>query len=126
MGIVFNVLQQVGDARSRYLQLGEGKHLFTEVFQRGSDVIYVRSVYNQEAVVTFLVGMGVYRRALAVVLLQIQLQLVADGLRVNVSFHTSLPFAEHQQHRFIHVVVYQQQGFPGGAYQVDGELIGVE
>lgn len=69
---------------------------------------------------TLLVGMDVYRRILAVMLLQVQLQLVADGLRIDVGFHAGIPLAEHQQYRLIHVVVYQQQGFPGGAYQVGG------
>ena len=107
MGIVRNVLQQVGNARGRYLQFGEGEHLLAEVFQRGSDVIDVRPVDNQEAVVALFVGMDAYRGILAVVLLYVQLQLVADGLRVDVGFHTGIPFAEHQQHRFVHIVVYQ-------------------
>ena len=39
---------------------------------------------------------------------EVQLQLVADSLRVDVGFHTGIAFAEHQQHRFVHIVVYQQ------------------
>ena len=62
-------LQQSRNARSRYLQFGESEHLFAEVFQRGSDVIDVRSVDNQEAVMALLVSMDAYRGILAVVLL---------------------------------------------------------
>lgn len=69
--MVRNILQQVGNARGRYLQFGEGEHLLAEVFQRGSDVIDVRPVDNQEAVVTLLVSVDAYRGILAVVLLQI-------------------------------------------------------
>ena len=69
--MVRNILQQVGNARGRYLQFGEGEHLFAEVFQRGSDVIDVRPVDNQEVVVTLLVSVDAYRGILAVVLLQI-------------------------------------------------------
>ena len=69
------LLQQIGDARSRYLQLGEGEHLLAEVLQGGSDVIDIRPVDNQEAVMAFLVGMDAYRGILAVVLLHVQLQL---------------------------------------------------
>ena len=68
----------------------------------------IRSVYNQEAVVTFLADMHLNQRVLAVVLLQVELQLAADRLRVDVGFHTGIAFAEHQQHRFVHIVVYQQ------------------
>lgn len=124
--MVRNILQQVGNARGRYLQFGEGEHLFAEVFQRGSDVIDVRSVDNQEAVVAFLVSVDAYRGILAVVLLYVQLQLAADGLRIDVGFHVGIPLAEHQQHGLVYVVVYQQQGYLGGAYQVGGKLVGIE
>ena len=63
---------------------------------------------------------------LAVVFLHVQLQLVADGLRVDVGFYAGIPFAEHQQHRLVHVVVYQQQGYPCRADKVGGELVGIE
>lgn len=121
-----NVLQQGGEDRGRYLQLGEGEHLLAEVFQRGSDVVDVRSVDNQEAVVALLASVHPYRGILATQLLQVQLQPGADCLRVDVGLHSGTPLAEHQQHRFVHVVVYQQQGLPGGAYQVGGELVGIE
>ena len=45
-------------------------------------MIDFRPVDNQEAVVALLVGVDAYRGILAVVLLHIQLQLVADGLCV--------------------------------------------
>ena len=55
------VLQQSRDARSRYLLFGESEHFFAEVFQGGTDVIDVRPVDNQEAVVALLVGVDAYR-----------------------------------------------------------------
>ena len=50
----------------------------------------VRPVDYQEAVVAFLADMHLNRRVLAVVLLQVQLQLVADSLRVDVGFHAGI------------------------------------
>ena len=64
-------------------------------------------VYNQEAVVAFLIDMDAYREILAVMLLQVQLQLMADGMRVDVGFYVGIPFAEHQQHRLVYIVIYQ-------------------
>ena len=125
-GEFLDALQQSGDGRGGYLQFGKGEHLFAEVFQRGSDVIDFCPVDYQEAVMAFLVSMNAYRGILAVVFLQIQLQLVADGLRVDLGFHAGIPLAEHQQHRLVHVVVYQQQGLSCGADKVGGELVGVE
>ena len=89
-------------------------------------MIDVRPVDNQEAVMALLVGMDAYRGILAVVLLQIQLQLVADSLRVYVGLHADIALAEHQQHRLVHIGVYQQQGYPCGADKVDGELVGIK
>ena len=47
MGKFLDALQQSGDARSGYLQFGEGEHLFAEVFQGGTDMIDVRAVNYQ-------------------------------------------------------------------------------
>ena len=120
------LLQQIGDARSRYLQLGEGEHLLAEVFQGGSDVMDIRPVDNQEAVMAFLVGMDAYRGILAVVLLHVQLQLRADGLCVDIGFHAGIALAEHQQHRLVHIIVYQQYGLFRRADEVSCELVGIE
>ena len=57
-------------------------------------MIDVRAVNYQEAVVALLVDVDAYRGILAVVLLHVQLQLVADGLRVDVGFHAGIPLAE--------------------------------
>ena len=59
-------------------------------------------------------------------LLQVQLQLATDGLCVDIGFHPGIPFVQHQQHRFVHIIVYQQQGCLGGTDKVDRELIGIE
>ena len=68
----------------------------------------VRPVDNQEAVVALLADMHLNRGILAIVLLQVQLQLAADSLRVDVSLHADIAFAEHQQHGLVDVVVNQQ------------------
>ena len=73
-----------------------------------ADVPDLLAVDNQKAVVAFPAGMDAYRGILAVMLLQVQLQLMADRLCVDVGFHTGIPFAEHQQHGLVDVVVYQQ------------------
>ena len=62
--------QQGGDGCGQDVQPGKGEHLLAEVFQRGADVPDIRSVYNQEAVVTFLADMHLNQRVLAVVLLE--------------------------------------------------------
>ena len=56
-------------------------------------MIDFRSVDNQETVVAFLIGMYVYRRILAVMFLQVQLQLATKCLRVYVGFHADIPLA---------------------------------
>ena len=86
----------------------------------------VRPVDYQEAVVALFADMHLNRCILAVVLLLIQLQLAADSLRVYVSLHADIALAEHQQYGLVDVVIYQQQGYPCRAYQVRGELVGVE
>ena len=117
-----NILQQACDGLGRDAQPGEGEHLFAEVFQRGADVPDFRPVDNQEAVMAFLAGVHLYRRILAVVLLQVQLQLAADLLRVDVGLHADIALAEHQQHRLIYIVVNQDDGFFRRTYQVRGEF----
>lgn len=107
MNLVYDVLQQIGNSGRRYLQFRESKHLFAKVFQGGADVVYLRSVDNQETVVTHLIRMSLYRRILAIMPLQIQLKLAAYHLRVDIDFHPVSSLAKHQQHRLVHVVVYQ-------------------
>lgn len=124
--IVYVTLQQVRNGCGRYLQFGECEHLFAKVFQRGSDVVHIRIIYNQKTVMAFFVCVYLYRRVLAVVSIQVQLKLAAYSLRVNVGFHSVIPFTEHQQHGFIYIVVYQQKGFLCRPYQVGGELVGIE
>ena len=85
-----NYLHQGGDGCGRDVQPGKGEHLFAKVFQGGADVPDVRPVDYQEAVMALLVNMDAYRGILAVVLLQVDLQLAADSLRVDVGFHTGI------------------------------------
>ena len=89
-------------------------------------MIHIRAVYYQKAVVTFFVDMYLYWRVLAVVAVQVQLKLAAYCLRIDVGFHSVVSLAEHQQYRFVHIIVYQQDGFLCRPYQVCGELVGIE
>ena len=45
---------------------------------------------------------------LAVMLLQVKLQLAADSLSTDVGYYAGITLAEHQQHRLVDIVVYQQ------------------
>ena len=65
-------------------------------------------VDNQETVVAFPAGIDVYRGILAVMLLQVKLQLAADSLSIDVGYYAGITLAEHQQHRLVDIVVYQQ------------------
>ena len=52
--------------------------------------------------------MDAYLGILAVMLLKVKTELSADGLRIDVGFYVGIPFAEHQQHGLVDIVVYQQ------------------
>ena len=56
------------------------------------------AVDNQESVVAFLVYMHFYRRVLTVVALQIQAELLAYPLRVDVGPDPLVTLAEHKQY----------------------------
>ena len=50
----------------------------------------------------------------------------ADGLCVDIGFHAGIALAEHQQHRLVHIIVYQQYGLFRRADEVSCELVGIE
>ena len=89
-------------------------------------MIYIRFIYYQETIVALLVGLHLYRRVLAVVLLNIQFQLMADGMCINHCNHTFITLAQHQQYGIVHIIIYQKYGFLGGAYQVSSKLVGIK
>ena len=77
------VLQQVRNGLWGDVQLGERKYLLSQIFQRGSYMIHILIVYYQETIVASLAGLHLYLRVLAIVLPDIQFQLIADGMGVD-------------------------------------------
>ena len=89
-------------------------------------MIHIRIVYYQETIVTLFVGLHLYRRVLAVVFLDIQIQLTTDGMRINRCDYTFITLTQHQQNGIVHIIVNQEDGFLGGAYQVSSKLVGIK
>ena len=86
-------------------------------------MIYIRFIDYQETIVALLVGLHLYRRVLAV---NIQFQLMADGMCINRCNHTFITLAQHQQYGIVHIIIYQKYGFLDGAYQVSSKLVGIK
>ena len=86
-------LQQTRDSRCGYVQLGECKHFLAQIFQRCSDMVDFRVIYYQKTVVALLISVYFYRGILRIVFLQIQFQLVADGLRMDIGCYAGFPLA---------------------------------
>lgn len=108
---IYLVPQHIGNSRCWYLKFGESKHLPIQVLQRGSDMIHIYAVDNQKAVVVPLADMNSYRRILKVVPFHVKPKLTAYSLCIDVGFHPIIPIAQHQQYRFIHIIVNEQDGF---------------
>ena len=89
-------------------------------------MVYIRIVYYQETIMTFLVGLHLYLWVLAVVLLDIQIQLTTDGMCINHCGHTFITLTQHQQNGIVHIIVNQENGFLGAAYQVGSKLVGIK
>ena len=58
-------------------------------------MIYIRIVYYQETIVALLIGFHLYSWVLAIVLLYIQIQLIADGMCVDSCRHSYTTFTQH-------------------------------
>ncbi len=66
------------------------------------------------------------RRILDVVTVNIQLELVADTLRVDNGRYTFLSFIKQRKYGVIHIVVNQHNGFFCFPYQIGHETISVK
>lgn len=89
-------------------------------------MIHVRFINDQETVVTVPVRPDVDRRVLAVMPVKIKLELLRDTLGVNGGRDTDAAFTQHEQDRFVHIVVDKHDRTPGRPYQIGGELVRIE
>ena len=71
-----------------------------------------RIVHNQEPVMAELACPHIDGRILAVELVKVEPKLRSDALRVDRSRYSRLPFAQHEQHALINVVVYEDKRLP--------------
>lgn len=68
-------------------------------------MVHVRFINDQETVVTVPVRPDVDRWVLAVMPVKIKLELLRDTLGVNGGRDTDAAFTQHEQDRFVHIVV---------------------
>jgi len=76
-------------------------------------MIHVRFINDQETIVTVPVHPDVDRRVLAVMPVKIKLELLRDTLGVNGGRDTDAAFTQHEQDRFVHIVVDKHDRTPG-------------
>lgn len=89
-------------------------------------MVHVRFINDQETVVTVPVRPDVDRWVLAVMPVKIKLELLRDTLCVNGGRDTDAAFTQHEQDRFVHIVVDKHDRTPGRLYQIGGELVRIE
>lgn len=89
-------------------------------------MVHVRFINDQETVVTVPVRPDVDRWVLAVMPVKIKLELLRDTLGVNGGRDTDAAFTQHEQDRFVHIVVDKHDRTPGRLYQIGGELVRIE
>lgn len=88
-------------------------------------MVHVRFINDQETVVTVPVRPDVDRWVLAVMPVKIKLELLRDTLCVMVA-ETRRCVTQHEQDRFVHIVVDKHDRTPGRLYQIGGELVRIE
>ena len=86
-------------------------------------MVHVRFINDQETVVTVPVCPDVDRWVLAVMPVKIKLELLRDTLGVNGGRDTDAAFTQHEQDRFVHIVVDKHDRTPGRLYQIGSELV---
>ncbi len=89
-------------------------------------MVHVRFINDQETVVTVPVRPDVDRWVLAVMPVKIKLELLRDTLGVNGGRDTDAAFTQHEQDRFVHIVVDKHDRTPGRLYQIGSELVRIE
>ena len=63
---------------------------------------------------------------LVIELVQVQLKLGSDALRIDSGRYSRLPFAKHEQYALINIVVNQYKGTLGRLDKFRSKLIGIE
>ena len=89
-------------------------------------MVHFPIVDYQEPVVPVPVSSHVDGRVLVIMLVKVKLQLRSYSLCVDRGRHARISFAQHEQHRFINIIVYQHKGSIGRLNQICCELVGIE
>ena len=89
-------------------------------------MVHVSFINDQKTVVTVPIRPDSDRRVLAVIPVEINLKLLCDALRVDGGRYSRLPFAQHEQHALINVVVNEHKGMSGRLDKIRSEFIGIE
>lgn len=89
-------------------------------------MVHFPIVDYQESVVPVPVSSHVDGRVLVIMLVKVKLQLRSYSLRIYRSRHARISFAQHEQHRFIDIIVYQHKGSLGRLNQICCELVCIE
>ena len=104
---------------------GEGKPFPAQVLQRGPDVVHL-IVNEQKPVMSAVEVLHDDRVILRIMAVDVQLQLLADMLRVYRRRHACCPLVEHRQHRIVNIVVYQHNATLCLANQFAHKAVGIE
>lgn len=89
-------------------------------------MIHLGIINDKETVVGELARPDVDGWILVIELVQVQLKLGSDALRIDSGRYSRLPFAKHEQYALINIVVNQDKGTLGRPDKFRGELIGIE
>lgn len=76
-------------------------------------MVHFPIVDYQEPVVTVAIGSHVDGRVLVIMLVKVKMQLRSYSLRIDRGRYARISFAQHEQHGFINIIVYQHEGFFG-------------
>ena len=110
---------------SDVMHQGEGKPFLAKVLDAGTYVIDL-IIDEQEAVVRLAELMDADDGVLAVVTLNVQLQLLADVLGIDGSTDVGCSLVEQGEHGVVDIVVDEGNGFSGFAHEVGDETVGIE
>ena len=89
-------------------------------------MIHVHFINNQKTIVTVPICSDVNRCVLAVMPVKIKLELLRNALGVNGGRNTDTAFTQHEQDRFIHIVVNKHDRVFGRLYQIGSKLVRIE
>ena len=108
------------------IHLGKGEEAFACVFQRCADKIDYLIIYNHKTVMENLRSMQFQTFVLRIKTLCCQLKSFTDFFGVNIYTYSNLFLTHHRQNRFIHIIIYQQNGVLGGFNQTLNKLKCIE